>query len=246
MATRSGLYSWWFQILTDYSRRKLTYATDKFPAISGLVKELNMYHFEITQKYDQYVAGVWTGALGDCLLWIPEDPACMIDPGMYRAPSFLWRHWDGVILPSPRGWPALRPESSLIQYVDHDTVSETTNIYGSIKSALLKLRAALVQIKCRGRHGKGFTSYIMTLVDVEDTLGFVTFDRIEDMRHKQEHDGLYAMQVKVQDASSSYPSGLILRPIDVRATFERVGVFQLDEKHLHSCSSISREVITLI
>jgi hypothetical protein len=33
LATRSAVYFWWFQILADYSRRKLTFASDKFPAI---------------------------------------------------------------------------------------------------------------------------------------------------------------------------------------------------------------------
>jgi hypothetical protein len=46
---RTRLYNWWFQVLRDYSTRKLTYAFDKLAAISGIAKEVNAMHLNISK-----------------------------------------------------------------------------------------------------------------------------------------------------------------------------------------------------
>lgn len=93
---RSGLYSWWFQVLGDYTSRNLTFPSDKFAAISGLAKELNTTFLNETGSEDNYVAGIWLGALGDCLLWRPQWPIDMQRerPKLDRAPSWSWARWD--------------------------------------------------------------------------------------------------------------------------------------------------------
>lgn len=247
MATRASLYNWWFQILADYSRRKLTYASDKFPAISGLVKELHAAHFDITQREDQYVAGVWIGALADCLLWMPEDPAQMIHPGTYRAPTWSWAHCDGAIIPSPMGYPDLTPDSSLVEYLGHEPVFETSDKHGRIKSALLRLRASIIRIRsgeiCVGADT---TRRRMTLIDGAESLGFIRFDHVKSVTYEIDTDELYAMPVKVQKLSLSDRSGLVLRRGNVPDTFERVGVFQLDQEHLGAFLSAGKETVTLV
>lgn len=87
---RSGLYNWWFQILADYTSRNLTFPSDKFAAISGLAKELNTIFLNEIGAEDAYVAGLWLGALGDCLLWRPQRPidVRINTPKMDRAPSW--------------------------------------------------------------------------------------------------------------------------------------------------------------
>ncbi|KAF2651872.1 HET-domain-containing protein, partial [Lophiostoma macrostomum CBS 122681] len=61
LVARTKLYEWWFQNLTDYSRRQLTYSSDKLPGISGLAKELCSTYKRITGHDEQYVAGIWIG-----------------------------------------------------------------------------------------------------------------------------------------------------------------------------------------
>ena len=94
--------------------------------------------------------------------------------------------------------------------------------------------------------GKGETSYTMSLVDVEEIVGFMTFDQAEDMDYKSDEDEIYAMQVKVQEASNPDRCGLVLQPVGTAKTFERFGVFQLDEQHLDVFSSIISEIVTLV
>jgi hypothetical protein len=249
---RTGLYNYWFQVLADYSRRKLTYASDKFPAISGLVKEVNAWHLDITQREDQYVAGIWIGALADCLLWMPEDPMAMSDPGIYRAPSWSWARWDGIIAPSPRVWTDLRPESCLVEYIDHEIVLNTPNRYGSIKSAVLRVRARIIGIVRRARYAgrDDGASYSFCIAALQGDVGFMTFDRGQEVKtdtvESVLHADFYAMQVMRQNAQLPDRSGIVLQMSGRDGTFERVGVFQLDEKHLDLFSSVGKDIVTLV
>ncbi|KAF2848712.1 HET-domain-containing protein [Plenodomus tracheiphilus IPT5] len=105
IAERNKLYTWWFQVLADYSRRALTYPSDKLPAISGLAKELDSTLTDVVGSKDQYLAGIWVRALGHCLLWKPEDPDTITRCEAYRAPSWSWARWNGATMPAARGLP---------------------------------------------------------------------------------------------------------------------------------------------
>ncbi|CAN9447774.1 unnamed protein product [Alternaria alternata] len=261
LATRSAVYFWWFQILADYSRRKLTFASDKFPAISGLVKELNHTLLtQVTYEEDQYIAGLWLGALADSLLWAPERPEAMTDPadpGVYRAPSWSWARWDGATIPYSRGgrWPDIRPEDSTIEYIGHDVELNTLNEYGSIRLAFLTLRAGIAQIVRKKRYtenntaGRTMGTYHIAWEDAGESLGFMTYDQIGLMGSEEASDHLYAMQVKVHESTSSTPNtrcGLVLRLGTTAGTYERVGTFQLDDEHSGAFSTIEREDVILV
>ncbi|CAN9146386.1 unnamed protein product [Alternaria alternata] len=261
LATRSAVYFWWFQILADYSRRKLTFASDKFPAISGLVKELNHTLLtQVTYEEDQYIAGLWLGALADSLLWAPERPEAMTDPadpGVYRAPSWSWARWDGATIPYSRGgrWPDIRPEDSTIEYIGHDVELDTLNEYGSIRLAFLTLRAGIAQIVRQKRYtenntaGRTMGTYHIAWEDAGESLGFMTYDQIGLMGSEEASDHLYAMQVKVHESTSSTPNtrcGLVLRLGTTAGTYERVGTFQLDDEHSGAFSTIEREDVILV
>lgn len=53
----------WGSLFTDYTRRNLTFKTDKMAAISGIAKEMQ----KLLQ--DRYVAGLWEASLPHSLLW---------------------------------------------------------------------------------------------------------------------------------------------------------------------------------
>lgn len=73
----------WLKVVDDYSRRGLTYVTDTFPAISGLVSL-----FAKALK-GRYLAGLWLGShLSFSLLWRAVEP---VKPSAeYLAPSWSW------------------------------------------------------------------------------------------------------------------------------------------------------------
>lgn len=71
-----------------YTRRNLTYASDKLPAFSGLAQRLHPL------IGGDYAAGVWTADLKQGLLWAPDGGKPMKD---YHAPSWSWVSWDGPV-----------------------------------------------------------------------------------------------------------------------------------------------------
>ena len=88
----------WDAACRDYSRRKLTYQTDKLPALSGLAR-----HFGSRCREDTYVAGVWLSQLPRALLWnVPrkERPEVRPPPSESGAPSWSWMSCAGPVEPS--------------------------------------------------------------------------------------------------------------------------------------------------
>lgn len=74
----------WQSAVSSYSRLKLSYTTDMFPAISGIAR--NIAH----ATGEQYVAGLWKDWLVLDLVWRTPDPRTMERPDIWRAPTFSW------------------------------------------------------------------------------------------------------------------------------------------------------------
>jgi hypothetical protein len=86
------LWKTWHHIIAQYSRRQLTFPSDKLPAISGIASEFR------TATNSKYLAGLWRDNLPMDLLWssvfdsVPLSRArCLSD---YRAPSYSWASLD--------------------------------------------------------------------------------------------------------------------------------------------------------
>ncbi len=80
----------WRDMVTQYSKLRLTYASDKFPALAGLAKQMMRF------RRGRYLAGLWEDSLFDDLCWrmapsryshpAPEPR----DSRSYVAPSWSW------------------------------------------------------------------------------------------------------------------------------------------------------------
>lgn len=248
------LYLWWFQIVAEYNNRELTYPSDKLAAIAGLAKELNIVHFDIMQTEDQYLAGIWLGALADCLLWMSEYPYAMKCPPVYRAPSWSWAKWDGAVIPCLVDSPNLKPESNMIQYVSHDIELNSKNVFGGISRASLQLEASIVKVCIRGpyRRDSWDWRYDITLPDDVNVIGLVTLDGKKSM-YDLESDShkIFAMPVKAQKLKSGAAkmynySGLILRSAGEESVFERIGVFLLEDEYRNVLTDLKKQIVTLI
>ncbi|KAF2471655.1 HET-domain-containing protein, partial [Lindgomyces ingoldianus] len=81
------LYTWWYIIAAQYSSRKLTYASDKLPALSGIAAE--MLSLASPHVSDRYLCGIWEEDLAHGLLWrYSETRNHMCHPS--RTPSWSW------------------------------------------------------------------------------------------------------------------------------------------------------------
>lgn len=74
----------WQSAVSDYSRLKLSYPQDIFPAISGIARRIA----QATSQ--QYVAGLWRDWLILDLVWRTQKPEVMERTELWRAPTFSW------------------------------------------------------------------------------------------------------------------------------------------------------------
>lgn len=88
LPTRS--YDRWYEMISAYSLRNLTFANDKLPALSGLASRL------FKQTGSKYHAGIWEEDFFTGLLWYTPLPnQCTRHP--WRAPSWSWASVDGTL-----------------------------------------------------------------------------------------------------------------------------------------------------
>ncbi|KAI6765481.1 hypothetical protein HG530_006551 [Fusarium avenaceum] len=119
----------WRELLYSYGQRKLTHASDKLPAISGLAR------IYAEQLGDEYVAGLWRSHLVKGLMW---DGMNCRRVGGYKAPSWSWASIDG-------GFCYVNPESDVevAELVDVKVILKGANPYGEVTDGRVQLRAPM-------------------------------------------------------------------------------------------------------
>ncbi|SPJ76768.1 related to tol protein [Fusarium torulosum] len=119
----------WRELLYSYGQRKLTHASDKLPAVSGLAR------IYAEQLGDEYVAGLWRSHLVKGLMWDGMDCRRV---GEYKAPSWSWASIDG-------GFCYVNPEEDveLAEVVDVRVTLKGANPYGEVIDGRVQLRAPM-------------------------------------------------------------------------------------------------------
>lgn len=73
----------WRSTVEKYTKTRLTFDKDVFPAISGVVKNMQRY------RMDRYLAGVWEASILDDLAWRAMDNS-VPRPKTWLAPTWSW------------------------------------------------------------------------------------------------------------------------------------------------------------
>ena len=93
--------SLWQELVTEYSKCKLTFPKDKLVAILGVAKRM------MEARTDHYAAGMWRKSMMYDLAWsrLSEDRETFpLSDTSWRAPSWSWASVDGeIIFPSTIG-----------------------------------------------------------------------------------------------------------------------------------------------
>jgi heterokaryon incompatibility protein (HET) len=245
------IYDWWFKVLCQYTSRRLTFSSDKLPALSGLAAEA-FREIQQIMPHEQYLAGIWKGNLAACLLWTLEYPPAASNRTSYRSPTWSWARWDSPVVPPTfdnirDGIYVPDDEEDVIQYVSHHIEYDGDNIFGSIKSAELNLLAkkrhvslsGFVERPIRGGSwsgGRSSFAFNMLLPGSTERVGVIALD--SPIEASQINRGnLYAMQLKKQPPGlSNWESaqwGLLLSQVEAQGShFYRLGVYILDEEHI--------------
>jgi hypothetical protein len=150
----------WYNLVSDYFIRDLTFKKDILPAISGLAKEIQL------QTSHTYSAGIWLEGIEVGLLWQVDGAKKKSD--IYYGPSWSWVSVETV----PE---ALGPENSLyraIQFlqpelrehrarlISHDIILNDNDPFCSVSFGSLFLHGRyLLANQWKGRSPPHFNTY---------------------------------------------------------------------------------------
>jgi len=132
----------WYCITEQYARRKLTFASDRLPAIAGIAKQ-----FQHRTGYT-YVAGLWKEDLMAGLLWYrrtAEDA-----PTSLKLPSWSWARFGGEV----RFWSAFNTIFGCLNVLSTDcellnlSYETTDNLgnYGEISNARIQIKGRVAPV----------------------------------------------------------------------------------------------------
>jgi hypothetical protein len=164
----------YYELLTRYSRRRLTFGSDKLAAWSGIAQR---FHSAIG---GEYLAGLWSSDLAMGLLWgfsgdghdhVPE----------YRAPSWSWAITDDhfQFLYNMLNID-LRREGSSVQLIEHHIVlRDPSNPYGEVRSANITLRGLTIPFKWN-EAANG--------TDLDESVGSIHWDKLPPFAVSKEAD----------------------------------------------------------
>lgn len=82
--------SHWYSFIQSYSSTELTYESDRFIAIQGIVNEMQK------TREDKYFAGMWTRDLSKALLWMAEKKSAR-NTSLENVPSWSWASIIGKV-----------------------------------------------------------------------------------------------------------------------------------------------------
>lgn len=162
----------WTDLLHRYGARKLTYPSDKLPALSAIA--------EIHQRLldDEYVAGLWKRSILEGLCW--SSPRSSQPLGLtaakYRAPSWSCDAVDGF------SWHGLkRPWTPMAVIKDSQVVLDGTNPFGNVKDAWIKVSAPLTPLTISNAEYSGDSTgeVIAHCVDGDKEAIRISFDAID-------------------------------------------------------------------
>ncbi|KJZ74886.1 hypothetical protein HIM_05795 [Hirsutella minnesotensis 3608] len=139
----------WNQLVRQYSSRKLTFPSDKLPALAGVA--------EVYSKLldDQYVCGLWRKSMIEGLYWRSLDMSTAAPE--YRAPSWSWASVDGTTALG-----VATEIQELATVLDCSVQISGDNPFGRVQSGSVTLRAPLIPIFLSKRKGPRGEMYFKT------------------------------------------------------------------------------------
>ena len=139
-----SVYTKWYRVVRLYTSCKMTKATDKLPAISGLA------NLVAKRSGDQYLAGLWLKDLAFGLLWSPSrgDAPRLTRPPSWRAPSWSWAALDGRVKFGHHAFLSLRKtQQSCLDILEASVALSGVNPYDMVSSGHLLVAGRLVQLE---------------------------------------------------------------------------------------------------
>jgi hypothetical protein len=144
-------YSSWYNMVSEFSRRSLTFASDVLPALSGLAYEVAVH------DNGKYCAGVWWEDIAFGICW---KKSATLKPAAgsneYIAPSWSWASVIGPVEFVNKNEVMYRqtPITVPTQVSFHDfwIQNHGSNPYGQVDDACIKLQAPFISLGGRNEN----------------------------------------------------------------------------------------------
>jgi Heterokaryon incompatibility protein (HET) len=226
----STKFEMWYEIVSEYSVRKLTFKRDRLPALSGLARKFH------SSQTGSYLAGLWEKDLAGGLLWKCVDGLTTERPSNYLAPTWSWASVLGPVRFSSRMTPS--PYKCAHTEIEiHEIVCTPSGLdqFGGLSAGFIRLTGSLVKAMWQGKLTKGrhsIRSYDV-IIDTSQEAGL--------------HQEVYCLLITTANPHEDFrPAALILKQSKPTAdTFERIGIVEgpdiLDWFHA-SEGCISKEI----
>jgi Heterokaryon incompatibility protein (HET) len=161
----------WYKVVRQYTRRNLTFHSDKLPAISGIAKVFQ------AKTGCAYIAGIWKEDLIAGIAWYLKQPSHEIIS--MALPSWSWARLEGEV-----SFRSLSTAEAKMQYSSCQLVSVThrpaggLNPYGDIADATLKVQGRLIQVRYKPPESSDDTFRFETSIFALDgrPIGRASFD----------------------------------------------------------------------
>jgi hypothetical protein len=144
IATRQTIYYMWYEAVTTYSDRQLTFASDKLPALAGIASRVH------TITKDKYLAGHWRRELERSLFWRRYMMYWVSRPQNgrvkeYRAPSWSWASITGNFYFK---FPDISPGTDTptpIEILESETTVDGNNPFGRVTGGKIVMMASIIR-----------------------------------------------------------------------------------------------------
>ncbi|KAL8685044.1 MAG: hypothetical protein Q9218_008006 [Villophora microphyllina] len=136
----SAFHALWEWIRMEYSAKRLTKATDKLTAFSGIAR---MVHKVLKSAPEDYCAGLWRPKLLTELLWERYgDHESDRPSGVYIAPTWSWASLNGRFW---RPWDVSKRGHWLVNVIE-TRIQHVEDIFGPVNSGCLVVRGRLCHV----------------------------------------------------------------------------------------------------
>ncbi|OCT46003.1 hypothetical protein CLCR_00391 [Cladophialophora carrionii] len=213
----------WHQLVQMYSPKRLTYASDKLLALTGLAKQ---YMARNRLHADDYLVGMWKPQLPHALLWRVEQGR---RPTRYRAPTWTWASIDGAVrYPEP----ATSQRETCIEIIDLDMAYHPAgDHFGIVESAKMKVRGFMARGLLRRTHDYwGRTPCVVQCTKAQVELENASFDdrlpKLSDAGSGMLCEMLEIYLLPVIDVVDRV-EGLLLCATMKKGEFRRIGCFDV-------------------
>lgn len=157
-SAKDNIEHYWKALVADYSKRDLTYESDRLPAISGVASELRTLILN-----GQYMAGIWKQWIFSELLWVTNWGEENRHPprvkGLEEMPSWSWASIIGQVFYKFQACEQSQKHTAL-KIIDIDCPPRGANPFGQVKEkACIVLEAPLFPARLVTRNGSIFSSY---------------------------------------------------------------------------------------